>query len=226
MGMSQLNHLSVLIMTEVTTKRLAILGASGHGKVVADLAEQCGYNVVFYDDSHPHKTTLEHWTIRGTFGDLLQQDASKTDVAVAIGNNVIRQQKTDALLAQGFNLPVLTHLTAVISQYAVLGQGSVVLAGAIVNAFACIGKGVIINSGAVVEHDCLLGHYAHVCPNAALSGGVKVGTGAWIGIGSQIKQLVVLGDYCLIGAGSTVVKDIPAHVTVYGSPARVVVSKL
>jgi len=206
----------------MSDKKLAILGASGHGKVVADLAEQLGYSIKFYDDAYPNKTMIEHWPIEGTFDDLLMLDNTQTDVAVAIGYNRTRQQKIALLLDEDFTIPTLIHPSAVVSQYAKMQQGCVVFAGAVVNAFAYIGKGVIINSSAVVEHDCLIGDFSHICPNTALAGGVIVGTGCWLGIGSQVKQLVELGDYCLIGAGSTVLKNIPSHVTAFGSPAIVI----
>lgn len=204
-------------------KDLAIVGASGHGKVVADIAEQLGFIVKFYDDAHPSKTHIEHWAIQGTCADLIalqnQSPTCSNDVVVAIGNNEIRQQKIQLLQQSSFNLITLIHPTAVISKYAVIAQGCVVFAGAVINAFAKVGVGCIINSAAVVEHDCSIGDFTHICPNTALAGGVTVGSKSWIGIGSQVKQLVAIGSNCLIGAGSTVVKNIPDNVTAFGSPA-------
>jgi len=98
------------------------------------------------------------------------------------------------------------------------------LAGAAINAFAEIGHGCIINTSAVIEHDTKIGEYSHICPNTALAGAVKIGKCCWIGIGSQIIQLISVGDYTLVGAGSVVVKSLPANVTAFGSPAVVVKS--
>ncbi|HCP99129.1 MAG TPA: acetyltransferase [Pseudoalteromonas sp.] len=205
------------------TKQLAIVGASGHGKVIADIAEQLGFTVKFYDDAFPSKTHIEHWTIHGTCADLIalknQSPTSSNDVVVAIGNNEIRQQKIQLLQKNSFNLITLIHPTAVISKYAVIAAGTVVFAGAIINAFAKVGEGCIINTSAVVEHDCTIGDFTHICPNVALAGGVIVGSKSWVGIGSQMRQLITIGDNCLIGAGSTVVKNIPDNVTAFGSPA-------
>lgn len=201
------------------TKQLAIVGASGHGKVIADIAEQLGFTVKFYDDAYPTKTHIEHWPIQGTCADLIALHTTPIDVVVAIGNNEIRQQKIQLLQKNSFNLITLIHPTAVISKYAVIAAGTVVFAGAIINAFAKVGEGCIINTSAVVEHDCTLGDFTHICPNVALAGGVVVGSKSWVGIGSQVRQLITIGDNCLIGAGSTVVKNIPNNATVFGSPA-------
>ena len=205
------------------TKELAIVGASGHGKVVADIAEQLGFIVKFYDDAYPNKAYIEHWPIHGTCADLIALNNKNTtlsnDAVVAIGNNEIRQQKIQLLKQNRFNLITLIHPTAVISQYATIAQGSVVFAGAIINAFANIGVGCIVNTSAIIEHDCIIGDFTHICPNVALAGGVTVGSRSWVGIGSQVKQLITIGDNCLIGAGSTVVKNIPDNVTAFGSPA-------
>lgn len=208
------------------TKELAIVGASGHGKVIADIAEQLGYTVNFYDDAYPNKIYIEHWPIHGTCADLIALNNTNAtlsnDVVVAIGNNEIRQQKIQLLQQSSSNIITLIHPTAVISPYAAITQGTVVFAGAVINAFAKVGVGCIINTSAVVEHDCTIDNFTHICPNVALAGGVSVGTKSWVGIGSQVKQLITIGDNCIIGAGSTVVKNIPDNVTAFGSPAVVI----
>ena len=205
------------------SNKLAVVGASGHGKVIADIAEQLGFIVNFYDDAYPSKTYIEHWPIHGTCADLIAlNNVSATlnnNVVVAIGNNEVRQQKIQLLQQNSFNIITLIHPTAVISPYAAIASGNVVFAGAIINAFAKVGVGCIINTAAVVEHDCTIDDFSHICPNVALAGGVSVGSNSWVGIGSQVKQLIAIGDNCLIGAGSTVVKNIPDNVTVFGSPA-------
>jgi sugar O-acyltransferase (sialic acid O-acetyltransferase NeuD family) len=208
------------------TKILAIVGASGHGKVIADIAEQLGYTVKFYDDAYPSKKNIEHWAINGTFADLiaLKNAECMGDAVVAIGNNEIRQQKIELLQKVNFSLITLIDSTAVVSQYAEIAEGTVIFAGAVINAFAKVGVGCIINSAAVVEHDCIIGGFTHICPHVALAGGVSIGSKCWVGIGSQVKQLVTVGDNCLLGAGSTVVKNIPDNVTAFGSPAVVIKS--
>jgi sugar O-acyltransferase (sialic acid O-acetyltransferase NeuD family) len=208
------------------TKELSIVGASGHGKVVADIAEQLGFIIKFYDDAYPNKTTIAHWPILGSTSDLITSNHKNVElfnnVVVAIGNNDIRFQKIKQLQDKGFNLITLIHPSALVSRYAEIENGTVIFPRAVINAFARIGLGAIINTGSIVEHDCIVGDYAHISPNASLSGGVEVGSKCWIGVGSQVKQLVKIGNNTIIGAGSTVLSDIPSDVTAVGSPAKVI----
>ncbi|WMN61170.1 acetyltransferase [Pseudoalteromonas xiamenensis] len=211
-----------LILLEVSmTKKLAILGASGHGKVVAEIAELCGYSVEFFDDAYPSKRTLEHWPVLGDTEALLRLVSEYSGVAVGIGNNTIRQQKFMLLLEKGINCPVLVHPLASISHYSHLALGTVVMSGATINPFVEIGKGVIINTNATIDHDCVIGDYAHVCPGVSIGGGCSVERSTWIGIGSAVKQDIKIGESSIIGAGSVVVRDIQAGVTAFGNPAKV-----
>lgn len=203
----------------MTSKRLAILGASGHGKVVAEIAELMGYDVDFFDDAFDQKTTLEHWSVLGSSESLLTQLECYDGVAIAIGNNTIRANKLQSLDRQNVPLPVLIHPNAIVSKYCHLGDGSVVMAGAIINPFTHVGKGVIVNTGATIDHDCVLENYSHISPNASLAGECTLGAKAWLGIGCSVKQQINIGAEAVVGAGSVVVKDIPAGVVAFGNPA-------
>lgn len=199
---------------------LAILGASGHGKVIADLAEKIGYQCVFFDDAWPNKDKVGHWQIVGNTDFLIQRLTEFNAVSVAIGHNAIREQKQTLLISKSAVFPVLIHPHASVSRYAKIGAGSVVFAGAVINADADIGQGVILNTNCTVDHDCTIGSFSHISPGANLAGGVCVGSNAWLGIGAVVKQLVTVGSDAVVGMGAVVTKDVPAGVTVVGNPAR------
>lgn len=202
-------------------KRLAVLGASGHGKVVADCAHSCGWGeVVFFDDAWPELSANGHWPVVGDTSRLMASLEDFDGVIVAIGNNHIRHTKLEALKEARAPVVALVHPAAFVSRHVEVGEGTVVFAGAVVNVDARLGRGVIINTGATVDHDCVLGDAVHVSPGANIAGGVRVGHRSWVGIGAAVKQLVSIGDDAVVGAGAAVVSDVGDGVTVVGVPAR------
>ena len=204
-------------------KSLAILGGSGHGKVIADTALISGWeDVVFFDDAWPQKTTNSIWKIQGNSEELLGILNCFDGVIVGIGDAHLRLQKQHALATAGAALVSIYHPFAVISSFANIGIGSVVFAGAVVNVDVQIGLGVIVNTGATVDHDCLLSDGVHIAPGSHLSGDVFVGDGSWVGVGACVKEGVRIGKNVLVGAGAVVVSDLPDNVTVAGNPARII----
>lgn len=201
--------------------RLAILGASGHGKVVADAASLSGWvEIVFFDDAWPAVAKNGPWAVVGRSPDLLTKAAEFDGAVVAIGNNGIRMARQQELVSAGLKLISVIHPSAIVSPHASVGAGSVVFASAVINACATLGSGCIVNTGAVIEHDCEVGDFSHLSPNAVLAGGVTAGQKVWVGAGAMVKQLVVLGDEVTVGMGSVVLKDVAAGKTVVGVPAR------
>ena len=197
-----------------------LFGVSGHGKVVKDILSANGIKVeAFVDDN------LQVDVCAGR--KVLHDAKSLLPMIVSIGVNWIRRKVVDRLVANanadGYPLEFATaiHPSAIISPSAIIGEGTVVMAGAVINADAVIGKHCIVNTGATVDHDCVIGDYCHIAPGANVSGGTHIGEGTWIGVGACVIQCLNIGKDCMIGAGSVVVKDIPDGVTAYGNPCRV-----
>ncbi len=203
------------------TKSCAILGASGHGKVVAEIAELNGYqDIVFFDDRWPELQSVEHWPVKGNSESLLASASSFDLAVIAIGNNNVRLEKQKQLISVGACFSPLVHPRATVSQYAELGLGSVVMANAVINPFVHIGDACIINTSSTIDHDCKLADGVHVSPGSNLAGGVSVGECTWLGIGSQVKQLITIGAGTMVGAGATVITNVPSFQTVVGTPAQ------
>lgn len=199
---------------------LAILGGGGHGRVVADCAQVCGFGRVDVFDDDVSRFTTGPFQIAGTVADLLMHHGDYDGVVVAIGNNAVRLERYQSLAAAGVKMTILVHPQAVVSRHARLRAGTVVLAGAVINVGAELGESVIVNTGATVDHDCILGAGVHVAPGAHLAGGVKVGAKTWIGVGAAVREYVTIGNQVFIGAGAVVVKSVPDGLTVVGNPAR------
>jgi len=207
-------------------RRLALLGAGGHGKVVADAALCAGWQeVVFYDDAWPRVQSCGPWPVAGPCDRLRQDLAGFEGVLVTIGNNPVRLDKHRVLQQWGAPLVTVVHPAASVSRHASLGSGSVVMAGAVIQIDARLGQACIINTGATVDHDCLLGDGVHVSPGAHLSGEVHVGAASWIGVGAVVRQGLNIGGAVTVGAGAVVVKPVSEGLTVAGNPARILVRR-
>jgi len=193
---------------------LFVYGASGHGKVVADIALQCGYTVCGYIDDGKGKDAL-------SFDAFLAKHPGAF-VALGIGINTARSEVFKRLKQHNIRLVTLVHPSAVIAKSARIGEGSVVMGGAVVNPDALIERGCIINSSAVVEHDNVIDEFVHISPGVALAGDVNVGAYAHVGIGASVIQGIRIGSHTIVGAGSAVIRDLPANVTAVGVPAKVI----
>lgn len=195
--------------------KLSIIGASGHGRVAADIAEKNGYDAIEFYDDDPSLRRCGKWPVVGSSA--LAQEA-ENELFVAVGDPKIRERLMERYASKRF--AVLIHPSAVVAGDASIGAGSIVAAGAVVNPGARLGIGVIVNTCASVDHDCLVEDYAHVSVGAHLGGTVSVGKGSWIGIGASVVNNVRVCGGCMVGAGAVVVRDLETAGTYVGVPAR------
>lgn len=194
-------------------KKLIIIGASGHGKVVADIAMLNGYKeIVFLDDDGSIKECNGIPVVGKS------REAPDGEVFVAIGNPMVRKRLMEFYSDRV--QPVLIHPKAVIAENVMIGAGTAVMAGAVVNLGAEIGQGVIVNTSSSIDHDCSVGDYSHISVGAHLCGTVKVGENVWIGAGATVINNVNICGGCTIGAGAVVIKDIEEEGTYIGVPAK------
>lgn len=199
-------------------RKLMIIGAGGHGKVVADIAQKTGLygRIAFLDDNLDQK--LPGYELMGKVNEY-QKWMDTHEFIVAVGNNRIRNG-IQRILEKQVTITTLVHPSASIGEWVALGAGTVAMANAAVNSGAVIGDGVIINTGSTIDHDCRIGNYVHVAPGCHISGNVSIGDRAWIGVGSSIVNNVCLCGGCVIGAGAVVVGDIKEMGTYVGVPAK------
>lgn len=191
-------------------KKITIIGASGQGKIVADIACLSGYDVIeFLDDNSEIHFCGNYPVVGNTSMDV------DGDLFVAIGDNKIRQQ-----MMLGRKVVSLIHPNAVIAKDVIIGSGTVIMAGVVINSSVTIGDGCIINTASSIDHDCLIGDFVHVSVGTHLCGSVSVGSNTFIGAGSTVVNNISICSNCIIGAGTVIIKDLNDSGTYVGVPAK------
>jgi sugar O-acyltransferase (sialic acid O-acetyltransferase NeuD family) len=210
--------------------KIVILGAGGHGQVVADMmkagARVSGNELElagFLDDN----PGLVRTAVGGApvLGGLAGIDRVSADAfVVAIGSNIARERISDAVRAAGRRLVSILHPHASVSGDVAIGDGTMVSAGAVVVTASHIGRGVILNTGCTIDHHTRIGDFAHIAPGVHVGGEVSIGARALVGIGAVVLPRCRVGAGATVGAGAVVIGDVPDGVTVVGVPARLLAS--
>lgn len=148
-------------------RKLLIIGAGGHGEVVAEVAADCGYSDIAFIDDNSEKAI-------GTISDLSKFQKEYVDAFIGIGNNKLRGQLLETIKNIGFNVPVLIHPSAYISRSCKIQKGVIVEPKAIVNTHSIIKEGSIVSLGAIVDHDVTVGMCCHINAGSIVKAGAKV----------------------------------------------------
>ncbi|MGE0772972.1 MAG: acetyltransferase [Cyclobacteriaceae bacterium] len=195
--------------------RFILQGGGEHARVVLDALLSNGASVIGifdpkYDDDLFGVPQL------GNYDPAFEPGAL---AIVAIGNNQTRK-KVAAGTSHGFAKCI--HRSAVVSPFASVDAGIMILHGAVIQAGAKLGRHAIINTRASVDHDCVIGDFVHIAPGATLCGTVQVGEGTLIGAGATVLPGIQIGKWCTIGAGAVVTRNVEDDATVMGNPAKVI----
>ena len=189
-------------------KKLAIIGAGGHGKVVGEIALLNQYDAIdFFDDRNSQIKNFP-FKIIGDLEFFKKNLKSYNNFFVAIGDNKARYDKISWLKKKIKNIVSLIHPKSTVSQFSSIEAGSCVMANAVINPGTIIKEGVIINTSSSIDHDCLIEDYAHISPNCSLSGNVSVGKFTHLGSGTSVHPGINIGQNVKTGIGSKIYKNI------------------
>jgi UDP-perosamine 4-acetyltransferase len=207
-------------------KKIILVGAGGHGKVVLDALLKLGsYEVQGFVDNDTKRKEVLGVKIIGNDQDLenlFKSGCAHAFVSVgSVGDPKIRMKLAAKLKSIGFTLPAIVHPAAVVARGVKIDEGAFIAAGAVIGPDSKIGRNAIINTNASVDHDCNIGDFVHIAPGVTLSGGVEVGEGAHLGSGASVIEYKKIGVGTVVGAGSVVISDLPAESKAYGVPCRV-----
>ena len=209
-------------------KKVIGLGAGGHAKVVIDiLSKSKEWEIIGLLDNNAMywKSYVLDCLVLG--GDELLLELFEDGLRFAFnglgstGDSTPRRKLFEKVKSEGYTFIQAVHPSVSVSDSAIIGEGSVVMAAVVINPCTHVGDNVIINSGAIIEHDCVIRNHVHISSGARLAGGVIVNQGVHVGLGANILQGITIGQNAIIGAGSNVLNDIEPNTVVVGNPAKV-----
>lgn len=198
-------------------RKVIVIGAGGHGKVIADIIHKSDDILVgFLDDGLPIGTTILGYEVLGKIEEAVKHQ-EECEFIIGIGNNTTREK-----ISASYDLKWYTaiHPTAQIGLDVTIQAGTVVMANAVINPSSVIGRHCIINTGSIVEHDNVIEDFVHLSPHATLCGTVKIGRRTHVGAGAIVKNNLSICSDCLVGAGCVVVKSILEKGIYVGVPAK------
>lgn len=206
-------------------KTLVVVGAGGHGKVCADIAERTRSfgHIAFSDDGKPRGTHVARWRVEYHDDDLSALGVSGYVFILGVGQvslGTTREALFERIQELGLSSTSVFSPDAAISSDSTIDVGTFVGSMGIVNAGAQLGRDVIINSRALVEHDAIVEDHTHISTGAIVNGEAIVGARCLIGSGSVILHGVSICDDVVIGAGAVVTQTIVQPGTYVGVPAR------
>jgi sugar O-acyltransferase (sialic acid O-acetyltransferase NeuD family) len=208
-------------------KKIVIIGAGGHGQVVADILIQMrhsGLPVEFsgFLDGNPALHDQIYLGYRVFGSESLLATIDHDAIIVAIGDNATRKKVCQTMLLQGEHFFSAVHPNAVMGSGVQIGQGCMICAGVVINTQSSIADHVILNTGCTIDHHNNIGDYVHVAPGCHTGGEVTIAEGTLIGLGASVLPRKRIGAWAIIGGGATVTKDLPDKVLAYGVPCQVI----
>ena len=196
---------------------LVLYGAGGHAKVIYDIILSNNLLLEYLVDDNPPADFFHHLEVYKPTEELLKNHK----VIVAVGDGKSREIIVNKI-KDTCEFGTLIHVSAFVSRFSEVGEGTVVMPQVCVNAEVKIGKHCIINTSSVIEHDCVIEDYVHISPSVTMAGNITVKKRAQIGIGARIIPGVTIGEDAIIGAGAVIIKDVPARATIVGNPGKII----
>jgi len=209
-------------------KNILIFGAGDQGKEVAYYLERINqeaqrYNILgFLDDNEEiHGKVIYNHKILGGLEWLDKKELTNVSCIIALGDPQTKQKIEKKLTNFNLQFESIIDPSAIVDQKTLdLGKGAIIAPGVIILPDVKIGDHVLVNYNTVIGHDCKIGRFSTLAPNVTLAGKVSIQKGAYIGLGSNIIQGLSVGEWTIIGAGATVIRDLPPKVVAVGTPAK------
>lgn len=208
-------------------KEIYALGIGHNSPVFIDLALACGYSIAgLYHYNNKRTGEIDHgYEILGSFDDLFAKGTLEgMSFLLTMGDNRIRTDLSDKIIAMGGKVPTLIHPTAVISTFATISEVGVYISPyTYVQADSSVGNNTVLLSHVNISHTTHIGNSCFIAGGATIGAYTNMEDFVFIGQGalSISAKAKHIGHHAFVGARSLLTRDVPACVVMAGSPARI-----
>jgi sugar O-acyltransferase (sialic acid O-acetyltransferase NeuD family) len=206
-------------------EEIIVIGTGGHSRMIQDFIEEGDlYRIIGFITNDIKISNFHGYPILGN-DDVLRKyfKMGVKKIAIGIGgftDNRTRKKIFELVKSIGFDVITIVHHSAVISRYAKIGEGSVIMPNVVINNDVIIGSNCVIANSAVISHETIVEDHVLISAGVTIGGYSIVKSETLIALGASVVSGVTIGNNVLIGAGAVVVKDAIEQGTYIGIPAR------
>lgn len=200
-----------------------IIGAGTYGEVYLAYLQEAGVDIIGFLDDAPKSNLIRNIPVLGGVDSLpsLKDKYGIEAVYCPLGNNKLRVKFLSLAKELGYKTPSYIHPSVIISPNVIIGDGVYILLGTTIMPFTIINDYVMISMGVHLAHHNILEEGVFLSTGCNFGASIIAHKYAYCGINSTIMTgIKELGENCLIGAGTVVVKDVEANTVVAGVPAK------
>jgi len=209
---------------------VVIFGAGGLGREIYDtlltlnsinLDQSASFQIRgFIDEFKPPGTSINGVPVLGG-AEVLSQLRGKVGVIIGIADTHVRKRLHEQYGDAHF-FPNIIHPTALVSDFATLGEAILIQAQCIVASNASLGDGVMMNAHSGVGHDARVEDYCSIMSYCDLAGGSRLGTLSFVGTGAKVIPSTTIAPESYLCAGAIVFRDVLKKSKLMGNPAKII----
>jgi sugar O-acyltransferase (sialic acid O-acetyltransferase NeuD family) len=205
--------------------KLIIVGAGGMGREVFSWLSQVidskpGYQIIGFIDDNQKALDNYSYPVK-IIGDIENYKPNQDEALVlAIMDPLVKKKIAHSLLLKKAKFYTLIHPSVVLGYKVKIGQGSIIFPYCVITNDILIEDFVFVNTNSTIGHDVIIGEFTSINGKVEITGNVVVGEGCMFGVGSKVIPGKKIGCYAKIGAGSTIIDDVPDYTAVFGSPPK------